>query len=65
MGKSYKAIKLLQKQECSQSGRTGDVFELLHTFVSIEEPKQKWIYNRIPPIIIPIGSTGFYGKKYF
>lgn len=47
-----KAIKLLQKQECSQSGRTGDVFELLHTFVSIEEPQQKWIYNRIPQISI-------------
>lgn len=47
-----KAIKLLQKQEYSQSGRTGDVFELLHTFVSIEEPQQKWIYNRIPPISI-------------
>lgn len=47
-----KAIKLLQKQECSLSGRTGDVFELLHTFISIEEPQQKWIYNRIPPISI-------------
>ncbi len=47
-----KAIKLLQKQEHSLSGRTGDVFELLHTFISIGEPQQKWIYNRIPPISI-------------
>jgi thymidylate synthase len=47
-----KVIKLLQKQEYSLSGRTGNVFELLHTFISIEEPQQKWIYNRIPPISI-------------
>lgn len=47
-----KAIKLLRVQEHSLNGRTGQVFELLHTFISIEEPKQKWIYNRIPPISI-------------
>ena len=43
---------MLLAQEATVSGRTGDVLELLHTFVSIENPRQKWVYDRIPPISI-------------
>lgn len=47
-----KAADMLLAQEATVSGRTGDVLELLHTFVSIENPRQKWVYDRIPPISI-------------
>lgn len=47
-----KAVDMLLAQEATVSGRTGDVLELLHTFVSIENPRQKWVYDRIPPISI-------------
>lgn len=42
---------LLQQQEIVES-RTGGVYEILHSFISIEEPRQKWIYDRIPPVSI-------------
>ena len=41
------AMELLLQQETLVEGRSGKVFELLHTFVTIEEPRQRWIYNRI------------------
>lgn len=47
-----KAANMLFEQETALSGRTGDVLELLHTFISIENPRQKWVYDRIPPISI-------------
>lgn len=47
-----KAAGMLLEEEAILYGRTGDVFELLHTFVTIEDPKQKWIYDRIPPVSI-------------
>ena len=28
------------------------MFEILHSFISIEEPRQKWVYDRIPPVSI-------------
>jgi len=46
------AMELLLQQETLVEGRSGNVFELLHTFITIEEPKQRWIYNRIPPLSI-------------
>ena len=46
------AMELLLQQETPVEGRSGKVFELLHTFITIEEPKQRWIYNRIPPLSI-------------
>ena len=46
------AANMLLTQENTLSGRTGDVFELLHTIISIENPRQKWVYDRIPPISI-------------
>ncbi len=49
-----KAIKLLFAETSTLNGRTGNVYELLHTFISIDDPKQKWISNRIPPM-----SLGF------
>lgn len=47
-----KAAEKILVQERTLNGRNGDVFELLHVFVSIENPRQKWIYDRIPPISI-------------
>lgn len=47
-----KAVRQLLNQEKLINGRNGNVFELLHTFISIENPRQKWIYDRIPPISI-------------
>lgn len=46
------AANLLLKQENILMGRTGEVYELPHTFITIENPRQKWIYDRIPPISI-------------
>ncbi len=47
-----KAASMLMKQGNTLAGRTGDVFELLHAFISIENPRQKWVYDRIPPMSI-------------
>lgn len=47
-----KAANMLLAQETTINGRTGDVLELLHAFMSIESPRQKWVYDRIPPISI-------------
>lgn len=47
-----KAVDMLLAQKDTLSGRTGDVYEILHAFISIENPRQKWIYDRIPPISI-------------
>ncbi len=43
--------KLLQQKDTVE-GRTGKVFEILHSFITIEEPRQKWVYDRIPPVSI-------------
>lgn len=47
-----KATDMLLAQENTLNGRTGDVFELLHAVISIENPRQKWVYDRIPPLSI-------------
>lgn len=47
-----KAANMLLTQENTLNGRTGNVFELLHAFISIENPRQKWVYDRIPPLSI-------------
>ena len=31
--------------------RSGNTRELLHTFLSIENPKERWITSRYPPLI--------------
>lgn len=49
-----KATNQLLNEKATLNGRSGEVYELLHTFISIDDPKQKWIYNRIPPM-----SLGF------
>lgn len=46
------AAELLLKQENLICGRTGEVYELLNTFITIDNPRQKWIYDRIPPMSI-------------
>lgn len=47
-----KAASMLLQQKDTVEGRTGDVFEILHSFITIEEPRQKWIYDRVPPVSI-------------
>ena len=47
-----KAASMLLQQKDTVEGRTGDVFEILHTFITIEEPRQRWIYDRVPPVSI-------------
>lgn len=47
-----KAANLLLEQNSTFASRTGDTFEILHTFITIENPIQKWIYDRIPPLSI-------------
>lgn len=47
-----KAASLLLGQKTTLNGRTRDVYELMHTFVTFEEPRQKWVYDRIPPISV-------------
>lgn len=47
-----KAVKLIISNGSYANGRSGETKELLHTFVSIENPQQKWIYDRVPPISI-------------
>lgn len=47
-----KAAKMLLTQENKMKGRAGEVYELLHAFISIENPRQKWVYDRIPPVSI-------------
>lgn len=47
-----KAANKLMAEKNTLGGRTGDFYEILHTFITIENPMQKWIYDRIPPISI-------------
>lgn len=47
-----KATELLLKENALVSGRAGNTYEILHTFISITDPKQKWVYNRVPPMSI-------------
>lgn len=47
-----KATNMLLEQKDKINGRSGDVYELLHTFITIKSPRQKWIYDRIPPLSI-------------
>lgn len=47
-----KAVGKILQQKDTVEGRTGDVFEVLHSFITIEEPKQKWVYDRVPPVSI-------------
>ena len=46
------AANLLLKQKNILMGRNGEVYELPHAFITIENPRQKWIYDRIPPVSI-------------
>ena len=33
-----------------QKGRGGETLELLHTLFQIDDPKQRWVVNRLPPM---------------
>lgn len=47
-----KAMQEIQKQDNLVAGRGGNVYEILHTFFTIENPQQKWVISRVPPISI-------------
>lgn len=47
-----KATEMLLNQKSTLKGRTGEIYELLHMLIKIEEPSQKWVYGRIPPLSI-------------
>ncbi len=47
-----KAIYKILHQDNTVDSRAGETLEILHSFISIEEPRQKWIYDRIPPLSI-------------
>lgn len=44
--------ELLKKQEISIASRAGETIELLHTLINIEDPTQRWVTQRMPPISI-------------
>ena len=45
------ADKLLNEKNLLD-GRNGEYREILHTFITIKDPRQKWVYNRVPAISI-------------
>ncbi|WP_279006268.1 thymidylate synthase [Thomasclavelia cocleata] len=47
-----KAVKQLDNIDELLPCRTGKMYEIPHTFITINNPIQKWIYSRIPPISI-------------
>lgn len=46
------AAELLLNQTDTLNGRTGEFYELAHTLAVIEDPKQRWVFSRIPPMSI-------------
>lgn len=46
------AAKHIMDYGKTEEGRSGEVKELLHTFITIKDPKQRWVYDRIPPLSI-------------
>lgn len=46
------AAEQLMKMEHVVSSRSGDTYELLHVLLSINNPKEKWVSNRVPPMSI-------------
>ena len=44
--------ELLKNQENSIASRSGDTIELLHTLIHVEDPTQRWVTQRVPPISI-------------
>ena len=46
------AMKQLLLEENCVDGRNGKTKELLHTFITVEEPRQKWVQGRVPSISI-------------
>lgn len=46
------AAEMLLGEQNTVHGRNGSVYEVLHAFMTIEDPRQKWVYDRVPPISI-------------
>lgn len=49
---SKATAELLKMQDACVVSRAGDTIELLHTFIHVEDPTQRWVTQRIPPISI-------------
>lgn len=47
-----KAYTLLSNCGKNVNSRAGETNEVLHTLITIEDPQQKWVYSRRPPISI-------------
>lgn len=47
-----KAADLVLNKGQDIQGRSGETRELLHTLITINNPSQKWVYDRIPPLSI-------------
>jgi len=46
------AMELLSDNATFQGSRSGNMSELLHAIISINDPKQRWVTDRYPPISI-------------
>lgn len=47
---AYRALTEAAARSTPQPSRAGDTFELLHTILEIDDPKQRWILSRYPAI---------------
>lgn len=47
---AYKAVMAAAARSTPQPSRAGDTFELLHTVLEINDPRQRWIASRHPAI---------------
>ncbi len=47
---AYKTLMTVATHSKSQSSRTGETYELLHTVLEISDPKQRWTISRHPAI---------------
>lgn len=49
---SKATAELLKMQNAPIASRAGDTIELLHTMIHVEDPTQRWVTQRMPPISI-------------
>jgi Thymidylate synthase len=48
------AKEQLMKVDHTVASRSGDAYELLHVLLSIGNPKEKWVFNRVPAMSIAL-----------
>jgi len=52
---AYKAVMASAGRSAAQPSRAGNTFELLHTVLEINDPRQRWITSRHPAINLAFG----------